>query len=67
VKVKSFISSSPGKDLENDIGAIHFCEDIIAKVSPRRILDLTVREEVYLTFFSKLTPEIRLYKGYAVM
>lgn len=51
VEVKSFISPSPVKDLENALGQYILYEDIIAQEYPERILYLAIREEVYLTFF----------------
>ncbi|KAM3097155.1 XisH family protein [Phormidesmis sp. 146-12] len=51
VEVKSFISASPVRDLENALGQYVLYEDIIAEDYPERILYLAVREEVYLTFF----------------
>jgi hypothetical protein len=52
VEVKSFISPSPVKDLENALGQYILYEDIIAQNYPERSLYLAIREEVYLTFFS---------------
>jgi hypothetical protein len=62
VEVKSFIGSSPVKDLENALGQYILYEDIIAEEYPERILYLAVREEVYLTFFSEPIVQIPLKK-----
>jgi hypothetical protein len=60
VEVKSFISPSPVKDLENALGQYILYEDIIAQEYPERILYLAIREEVYLTFFSEPIAQIPL-------
>lgn len=60
VEVKSFISPSPVKDLENALGQYILYEDIIAQEHPERILYLAIREEVYLTFFSEPIVQISL-------
>ena len=62
VEVKSFISSSPVKDLENALGQYILYEDIIAEEYPDRILYLAVREEIYLTFFSEPIVQIPFKK-----
>lgn len=62
VEVKSFIGSSPVKDLENALGQYILYEDIIAEEYPERILYLAVREEVYLTFFSEPIVQIPFKK-----
>jgi hypothetical protein len=60
VEVKSFISPSPVRDLENALGQYILYEDIIAQEYPERILYLAIREEVYLTFFSEPIVQISL-------
>jgi hypothetical protein len=60
VEVKSFISPSPVRDLENALGQYILYEDIIAHEYPERILYLAVREGVYLTFFSEPIVQISL-------
>lgn len=60
VEVKSFISPSPVKDLENALGQYILYEDIIAQDYPERSLYLAIREEVYLTFFSEPIVQIPL-------
>lgn len=60
VEVKSFISSSPVKDLENALGQYILYEDIIAQEYPERVLYLAIREEVHLTFFSEPIVQIPL-------
>ena len=60
VEVKSFISPSPVKDLENALGQYILYEDIIAQEYPERVLYLAIREEVYLTFFSEPIVQIPL-------
>ena len=60
VEVKSFISPSPVRDLENALGQYILYEDIIAQKYPERILYLAIREEVYLTFFSEPIVQIPL-------
>ena len=62
VEVKSFIGSSPVKDLENALGQYILYEDIIAEEYPERILYLAIREEVYLTFFSEPIVQIPFKK-----
>ncbi|KAM3114876.1 element excision factor XisH family protein [Phormidesmis sp. 146-33] len=62
VEVKSFISASPVRDLENALGQYILYEDIIAEECPERILYLAVREEVYLTFFSEPIVQIPMRK-----
>jgi XisH protein len=62
VEVKSFISPSPVKDLENALGQYILYEDIIAEEDPERMLYLAVREEVYLTFFAEPIVQIPLRK-----
>lgn len=58
VEAKSFISSSPVKDLENALGQYILYEDIIAQEYSGRILYLAIREEIYLTFFSEPLAQI---------
>ena len=60
VEVKSFISPSPVRDLENALGQYILYEDIIAQEYPERILYLAIREEVFLTFFSEPIVQIPL-------
>ena len=60
VEVKSFISPSPVRDLENALGQYILYEDIIAQEYSERILYLAIREEVYLTFFSEPIVQIPL-------
>jgi hypothetical protein len=62
VEVKSFISPSPVKDLENALGQYILYEDIIAEEYPERVLYLAVREEIHLTFFTEPIVQISLKK-----
>jgi XisH protein len=60
VEVKSFISPSPVRDLENALGQYILYEDIIDQQYPERRLYLAIREEVYLTFFAEPIVQIPL-------
>lgn len=53
VEIKSFISQSPVKDLENALGQYILYLKILERLEPERILYLAIHEEIYLTFFSE--------------
>jgi len=53
VEVKSFISPSLVKDLENALGQYIIYANIMARVEPDRILYLAVRVEIYKELFSE--------------
>lgn len=53
VEIKSFLSPSPVKDLENALGQYILYEDIMALSQPDRTLYLAVHEEIYLDFFAE--------------
>lgn len=53
VEIKSFVSQSPVKDLENALGQYMLYLKILERLEPDRILYLAIHEEIYLTFFSE--------------
>ncbi|NEQ71131.1 MAG: fatty-acid synthase [Symploca sp. SIO2D2] len=53
VEVKSFISPSPVKDLQNALGQYILYAELLALSKPSRILYLAIREEIYMGFFSE--------------
>lgn len=53
VEIKSFLSPSPVKDLENALGQYILYEDIMALSQPDRTLYRAVHEEIYLDFFAE--------------
>lgn len=53
VEIKSFISQSPVKDLENALGQYILYLKILERLEPDRLLYLAIHEEIYLTFFSE--------------
>ncbi len=60
VEVKSFISPSPVKDLQNALGQYILYAELLALSEPDRILYLAIREEIYLDFFSEPIVQIVL-------
>ena len=60
VEVKSFISPSPVKDLQNALGQYILYAELLALTEPDRILYLAIREEIYLDFFSEPIVQIVL-------
>lgn len=60
VEVKSFISPSPVKDLQNALGQYILYADLLALSEPDRILYLAIREEIYVDFFSEPIVQIVL-------
>jgi len=53
VEIKSFVSKSPVKDLENALGQYMLYLKILERLEPDRILYLAIHEEIYLSFFSE--------------
>ena len=53
VEVKSFISPSPVRDLEQALGQYLLYEDLIKKIHPDYLLYLAVRRAIYNTFFQE--------------
>jgi hypothetical protein len=51
IEVKSFISPSPVKDLENALGQYILYANIMAREYPDRTLYLAIRDEIYYSFF----------------
>ena len=62
VEVKSFLSASPVKDLEEALGQYIVYEDILELSEPERKIYLAVREEVYLDIFSEPLGQVLLRK-----
>ncbi|MEG3903354.1 element excision factor XisH family protein [Microcoleus sp. B4-C5] len=62
VEVKSFLSASPVKDLEEALGQYIVYEDILELSEPERKIYLAVREEVYLDIFSEPLGQLLLQK-----
>ncbi|MEG5017361.1 MULTISPECIES: XisH family protein [unclassified Microcoleus] len=62
VEVKSFLSASPVKDLEEALGQYIVYEDILELSEPERNIYLAVREEVYLDIFSEPLGQLLLQK-----
>lgn len=60
VEVKSFISPSPVKDLQNALGQYILYAELLAITEPDRILYLAIREEIYVDFFSEPIVQIVL-------
>ncbi|MFB2934949.1 element excision factor XisH family protein [Aerosakkonemataceae cyanobacterium BLCC-F154] len=53
VEIKSFLSPSPVKDLENALGQYILYRDGLNRSQPERILYLAIQERVYLDFFQE--------------
>jgi hypothetical protein len=53
VEIKSFISPSPIKDLENALGQYILYQNILQNTDSERILYLAIREEVYNDLFAE--------------
>ena len=60
VEVKSFISPSPVKDLQNALGQYILYAELLVVTEPDRILYLAIREEIYVDFFSEPIVQIVL-------
>lgn len=60
VEVKSFISPSPVKDLQNALGQYILYAELLAVTEPDRLLYLAIREEIYVDFFSEPIVQIVL-------
>ncbi|EDX78125.1 XisH protein [Coleofasciculus chthonoplastes PCC 7420] len=60
VEVKSFISPSPVKDLQNAIGQYILYAELLALSQPERRLYLAIREEIYVDFFAEPIVQIVL-------
>jgi XisH protein len=60
VEVKSFISPSPVKDLQNALGQYILYAELFALSEPDRLLYLAIREEIYVDFFSEPIVQIVL-------
>ena len=63
VEIKSFISKSPIKDLENALGQYILYVKILSRLEPERLLYLAVQQEVYINFFSEEIVQIILDDG----
>jgi hypothetical protein len=63
VEIKSFISKSPIKDLENALGQYILYVKILSRLDPERLLYLAVHQEVYINFFSEEIVQIILDDG----
>lgn len=53
VEIKSFLSPSPVKDLENALGQYILYRDGLQRSQPDRILYLAITQQVYLDFFQE--------------
>ncbi|TVQ44640.1 MAG: fatty-acid synthase [Gloeocapsa sp. DLM2.Bin57] len=53
VEIKSFISPSPIKDLENALGQYILYQNILQTIDVERMLYLAIREEVYNDLFTE--------------
>ena len=53
VEIKSFLSPSPIKDLENALGQYVLYQNILKSTDAKRTLYLAIREEVYNDLFSE--------------
>lgn len=53
VEIKSFLSSSPMKDLENAVGQYIIYQSILNITDPSRILYLAINQETYQDLFSE--------------
>jgi hypothetical protein len=60
VEIKSFISKSPIKDLENALGQYILYVKILSKLEPDRLLYLAVDQEIYINFFAEEVVQILL-------
>ncbi|MGD2184406.1 element excision factor XisH family protein [Lusitaniella coriacea] len=60
VEVKSFVSPSPVKDLQNALGQYILYAELLAISEPDRILYLAIREEIHVDFFSESIVKIVL-------
>ena len=60
VEIKSFLSPSPLKDLEQALGQFILYHDILAQIEPDRILYLAIRKAVYFDLFSDPAGKILL-------
>lgn len=63
VEIKSFISQSPVKDLENALGQYILYLKILSRLEPERLLYLAVQQEIYLNFFSEEIVKLILEDG----
>lgn len=53
IEIKSFLSPSPVKDLENALGQYILYRDALKRSQSERILYLAISDEVYLDFFQE--------------
>lgn len=60
VEIKSFISKSFIKDLENALGQYILYLKVLSKLDPERLLYLAVEQQVYINFFSEEIVQILL-------
>ena len=63
VEIKSFISQSPVKDWENALGQYILYLKILSGLEPDRTLYLTIRREIYVSFFSEEIVRVVLADG----
>jgi len=60
VEVKSFISPSPVKDLEQALGQYIMYSQVLERQSLNRLLYLAISESVFLDFFSEELPQLMI-------
>jgi hypothetical protein len=60
VEIKSFISPSEIKDLENALGQYILYQNVLQKIEPDRILYLAIREAVFHKLFEQEVGQILL-------
>ena len=53
VKVKSFVSSSEIRDLENALGQYVLYQNVLSVVEPGRLLYLAIRESIFINLFEE--------------
>lgn len=58
VEVKSFLSPSPIKDLEQALGQYILYSQILSKQEPERLLYLGIPQNVFFDFFSEELPQL---------
>ncbi|WP_443029083.1 element excision factor XisH family protein [Spirulina sp. CS-785/01] len=63
VEIKSFISQSLIKDLENAIGQYILYLKILTRLEPERTLYLAVNQEIFTNFFAEEVVQIILSDG----
>lgn len=60
VEVKSFISSSPVKDLEQALGQYIMYSQVLERQNFNRLLYLAIPQSVFLDFFSEELPQLMI-------